>query len=132
LSAIEVVNTPDWSCHCMICDSHGNTWVVEPGRGNLYNAACDSKYFVMTNFSLLDQPRNYQCNRYEKASNMLETVDTLDVTSAFEILKAVSQTSGEWTTELSMVYSKNQRAVYYCLNSHFDEVVKFSFDKTNG
>ena len=67
LEKTEVVNTPDWSCHSMICDSNSNSWIIEPGRGNIYDAADKSHYSIMTNFSIWDSINldiKPSCNRY--------------------------------------------------------------------
>ena len=133
LSNTEVVNTPDWSCHNMICDSNANVWIIEPGRGNLYNSVEDSDFFAMTNFSLwdyLNENTTYDCERYKTVTNKLQTITELDVESAFEILNLASQRNSEWTTDFSLVYSKNNQTVYYCFNGNFDERFEFKFVKT--
>jgi hypothetical protein len=130
LSNVEVVNVPDWSCHNMICDSNGNVWVVEPGRGNISNITDSSKFFVMTNFSLWDYLyENVECNcdRFKAVSSELEKVDHVNVETAFNILDSASQRKGEWITEFSMVYSKNLNTVYYCLNGNFNERFEYNF-----
>jgi hypothetical protein len=130
LSNVEVVNGPDWSCHNMICDSNGNVWVVEPGRGNIRNIADSSKFFVMTNFSLWDYLyENVECNcdRFKVVSSELEKAEKVNVETAFSILDSASQRNGEWITEFSMVYSKNMNTVYYCLNGNFNERFEYKF-----
>ena len=130
LSNVEVVNVPDWSCHNMICDSNGNVWVVEPGRGNISNIADSSKFFVMTNFSLWDYLyENVECNcdRFKVVSSELEKAEKVNVETAFSILDSASQRNGEWITEFSMVYSKNLNTVYYCLNGNFNERFEYKF-----
>lgn len=130
LSNIEVVNTPDWSTHNMICDHKANAWVVEPGRGNIYNPVSESSYFVMSNFSLWDQRINNvdtECLRYKRASSELKKHTELSIEEAFEIIEAVKQENGEWVTGLSLVYSKNRNEVYYCVNRNFDDVHKYTF-----
>ncbi|WP_459476901.1 hypothetical protein [Clostridium saccharoperbutylacetonicum] len=130
LSNVEVVNGPDWSCHNMICDSNGNVWVVEPGRGNISNITDSSKFFVMTNFSLWDYLyENVECNcdRFKAVSSELEKVEQVNVETAFSILDSASQRNGEWITEFSMVYSKNLKTVYYCLNGNFNERFEYKF-----
>lgn len=130
-SRVEITNTPDLSCHSMVCDSMSNTWIIEPGRGNLYVAAEDSKYTVMTNFSVLDsfhlniEPK---CDRYNNTIKRLKATSDLNVADAFKVLKLASQSSGDWTTEISMVYSKINKAVYYCYNGKYDEVFEHRFD----
>jgi hypothetical protein len=130
LANIEVVNTPDQSCHNMICDSNANVWVVEPGRGNIINPANSSLFFIMTNFSLWDhlhENAECDCNRFKTVSSELENAKQLNIDSAFNILDSVSQRDGEWITALSMVYSKNSRTVYYCLNGNFSERFEYNF-----
>jgi hypothetical protein len=130
LRDIEVVNTPNRSCHNMICDCNGNVWAVEPGRGNISNPVKASKFFIMTNFSLWDHIyENIECNceRYKAVLNAFEKVEEVNVETAFHILESASQRSGEWVTEFSMVYSKNLNTVYYCLNGNFNEQFEYKF-----
>lgn len=130
LKKIEVVNTPDWSCHNMICDSRSNAWIIEPGRGNLYDDAAQSQFSLMTNFSLWDSDHldlKIGCNRYNTALCMLNNSTDLDVSDAFKILESVSQNSGEWNTDLSMVYSKNNRTVYFCYARDFNDIKQYRF-----
>ena len=130
LSNVEVVNTPDWSCHNMICDSHSNVYVIEPGRGNIINKANSSSYFVMTNFSLWDylhENIEYTCDRFKKVSSDFEKADKVDIEKAFSILESTCQRNSEWTTAFSMVYSKNLNTVYYCLNGNFNKRFEYKF-----
>lgn len=130
LSTVEVVNTPDWSCHNMICDSNSNVWVIEPGRGNISNQANSSSYFVMTNFSLWDSLyKNIECNcdRFKTVSSTLEKSEKVDIEKAFSILESASQRNGQWITSFSMVYSKNLNTVYYCLDGNFNNPFEYKF-----
>lgn len=130
LKDIEVVNMPDWSSHNMICDYNANVWVVEPGRGNISNSAKSSPFFVMTNFSLWDnlfENVECDCTRYKTITSVLEKAKQVNVETAFGALDTVSQRSGEWVTDFSMVYSKNLRTVYYCFNGNFNERFEYKF-----
>ncbi len=132
LKNIEVVNTPDRSSHNMICDSSANVWVVEPGRGNIYNPAKLSQFFVMTNSPLWDNlNENIECDciRFKTITSLLEKAKQVNVETAFSILDTVSQRNGEWITAVSMVYSKNLNTVYYCLNGNFNERFEFKFSE---
>jgi hypothetical protein len=85
----------------------------------------------MTNFSLIDyeQGKKYSDNsfdRYSIVKNMLDKTNRLSVHDAFEILKNVKQ-DGEWKTDFSMVYSKNEHTVYYCFNSDFKSIAEYRF-----
>lgn len=130
LKNIEVVNTPDWSCHNMICDSNANVWIVEPGRGNIYSPADASPYFVMTNFSLWDykyENVDCDCNRYKTVTDALSKTSEMNVDTAFNMLESAKQSAGEWITALSMVYSKNDNVVYYCLDGNFNNRFEYKF-----
>ncbi len=116
LGRMEIVNTPGWSCHNMICDPQGNVWVTEPGRGVVFSPAAESPFFVMTNFSLWDmvhQGGQAECTRYQAVNRALSEAITVDVDAAFRALDMAAQHSGEWITELSMVYAKQSNTVYY-------------------
>lgn len=132
LQRIEIVNGPDFSVHNMICDDHGNVWVVEPGRGIIYSPAGETPYFIMSNFSLYDYKETgllagSGTDRYETAERMLSKSDNLDVNGAFKILEAVMQKDNEWNTAFSMVYSQKERVVYYCFNGDFKNILQYSF-----
>lgn len=130
LSKVEVVNTPDWSCHNMICDSAANVWIVEPGRGKISSPAGESPFYVMTNFSIWDmlyENAVCDCQRYQTVSNSLSKTSEMDVDTAFQILDSVKQTEGDWVTAFSMVYSKKHQAVSYCLNGNFNERFEYKF-----
>lgn len=129
LQKIEVVNVPDFSAHNMISDSHGNVWVVEPGRGTLFSPVKEKSHFVMSNFSLIDYDTTGSTNgdgfeRYEAAEKRLCESDDLSVADAFRILDATAQKDGEWTTAFSMVYSHKERTVYYCIDSNFGKIFR--------
>lgn len=133
LATIEVVNTPDWSCHNMICDSAANVWIVEPGRGNVFSPANEAPFFVMTNFSIWDmlyKNAQYDCQRFQIASDTLSKSSGMDVEKAFCLLDSVKQTEGDWITAFSMVYSKKERAVYYCFNGNFTDRCEYQFPES--
>ncbi len=127
LKNMEVVNGPDFSVHNMIADKGGEVWIVEPGRGVIYNKKEEAPYYVMTNFSLCDMQesgvvKGDGAERYKTAVDMLEKNPNIDVKMAFNILEAVKQSDGEWVTVLSMVYSQKENTVYYCLDRDFNNI----------
>ena len=129
LDSMEIVNGPNTSCHNMIVDKSGNIWVVEPGRGNIKNKLKEASYFIMTNFSLIDYNAgkkydDYGFDRYIEVKNNLNKNRNLSVKDAFAILEKVKQT-GEWKTDFSMVYSKNENKVYYCYNSEYKNILEY-------
>jgi len=130
LSRIEVVNTPDWSCHNMIIDSSSNVYIVEPGRGNIYSPNKESDYYIMTNESIIDMQKNgnhAKCDRYNAVEKELNRIIDPNPKDAFEILKKAFQTDGEWKTELSIVFSKKEGKVYYCFNGDISKLCEYSF-----
>lgn len=130
LSQTEIVNVPDWSTHNMICDEYGNVWIIEPGRGNMYNAVDQFEFCIMTNTSLLDAKnagKCVDCFRYETAEKLLKECNKMNVDKAFSILDAVKQDKGEWLTDFSMVFSKKEQKVYYCQNHDFSNIKEYQF-----
>ena len=132
LCRTEVVNTPDFSTHVLICDNNGNGYVVEPGRSLIRNAANESSSFILSNFSLCDYRdtgilAGSGSERYQTAENLLKGCTELSVDYAFEILDAVKQTQGEWRTAFSFVYSRNQAVVSYCVDGSFTNRQTFHF-----
>ncbi|WP_461254943.1 hypothetical protein [Treponema sp. R80B11-R83G3] len=127
LENMEIVNAPNLCTHNFIADKNGNVWIIEPGRGNIKNKTNESPYYIMTNFSLVDfnAGKKYNDNgfdRYMKVKKYLDKNKNISVNSAFDILEKVKQT-GEWNTDLSFVYSKNDNKVYYCYNSDFKNIL---------
>lgn len=132
LEKMEIVNVPELSIHNMICDNDGNVWITEPGRGIIHSPAKDTPYFIMSNFSLCDYKETglltgSGVDRYEIADEMLSNADNLDVKGAFKILESVMQKNGEWKTAVSIVYSKKEQAVYYCIDGDFGVKHKYLF-----
>lgn len=124
LARIEVVNTPDWSCHNLICDSAANAWIVEPGRGNIHFPEDATPFVIMANVSVVD---GCTSPRTDTTIRMLNESREVTVERAFEILAAVAQTEGEWITDFSMVYSKAKKEVYYCSRHDFTSISKYQF-----
>jgi hypothetical protein len=131
LDTTEIVNGPDTSCHNLVVDKNENVWVIEPGRGRVKKTMKEYSYFIMTNFSIIDfnNGKEYTDNsfdRYKEVENNLETIKTLTVHEAFKILEKVKQ-EGEWKTDFSMVYSKNENKIYYCYNSNYGKILEYKF-----
>lgn len=131
LDTTEIVNGPSTSCHNLIADKNGNVRVVEPGRGNIKNEAKESPYFIMTNFSLIDYNAGKKYSdesfkRYETVKTHLENKTKLSMTDAFKILEDVKQ-DGEWRTDFSMVYSKNENKIFYCYHGDFEKILEYTF-----
>ena len=131
LDTMEIVNAPNLCTHNFIVDKNGNVWVIEPGRGIIKNKAEESSYYIMTNFSLMDHSSeknysDYGFDRYTNIKNYLDKKNNLSIKDAFDILEKVKQT-GEWKTNFSMVYSKNENKVYYCYNADYKNILEYKF-----
>jgi len=129
LEKMEIVNAPNLCTHNFVADKNGNVWIIEPGRGIIKNEATESPYFIMSNFSLVDYNagKKYCDNgfdRYIEVEKHLEKNKKLSVKGAFEILEKVKQ-KGEWKTDFSMVYSKNENKVYYCYNAEYKKILEY-------
>jgi hypothetical protein len=132
MQRVEIVNVPDYSIHNMICDRSGNVWVAEPGRGIIHSPVNEASYFILTNFSLCDYKATglldgSGVDRYKITEELLSKADELDVNGAFKILEAAMQKDVEWITDFSMVYSQQEKTVYYCFERDFNNIQKYSF-----
>ena len=93
----------------------------------------DSPYYAISNFPLSDHeeivPTNVRgsgADRYLKVLDLMAaTGSRMTVEQGFEILKSVKQDGGGWTTELSLVYDATNQELFYCLDQHFDQIVKY-------
>jgi Linear amide C-N hydrolases, choloylglycine hydrolase family len=137
LQRVEIVNAPNASTHPMIVDRHGSVCIVEPGRKNLISGRQESDWIILTNFPLSAyaeaapaQVSGSGADRYLTAQQELASLPgPITVAAAFKVLEAVKQDGPEWTTELSLVYDAARRALFYCLDRKFDEIVKCDFQK---
>lgn len=130
LENMDVVNTPDQSCHNMIIDSLANVYIIEPGRGNIYSPYNESDYVIMTNESIIDMQNNgnhMKCGRYNAVQNELNNESSLNPNKAFRILEKAFQNDGEWETELSVVFSKKDGKVYYCTKGDVSKQYEYAF-----
>ncbi len=137
LQRVEIVNAPGASTHPLIVDRYGSVCIVEPGRKHLISKQHDSDWVILTNFPLSGydevapaQVSGSGSDRYLAARQGLASLPgPLTVAAAFKLLETVKQDGPEWTTELSLVYDGARRALYYCLDRQFDEIVKCDFQK---
>lgn len=128
------VNMPTIAFHSLIMDKEGRIMLLEPGNGY---AVIKEKYAVLSNFSVLEIPNDltdekygyYGKERYDIALECLKrSTDDFSVSEGLSILNKVKQV-GSWATRVSFVYSRNENAVYYCVDGNFDDINKHSFEK---
>jgi hypothetical protein len=124
-----------WSVtlHDLFADVHGNAMVVEAGDGENVVTRIEDDFIVMTNFPNGDfAGQGYErvegvgAERYKAAyENISAHMGTFDVARAFETLeKAVS--SGDYPTQVSMVFAPETGTVYVALKQDFGRIWKVS------
>lgn len=129
------VNMPDFNIHAMIATVNGDSYIIEPGRGNLKFDKAE-KYIAMSNCSVYEAKQNGQYNgfgadRQLKVEQILEAADKkFYIEDAFAVLKAVQlyKFKDYCSTEFSFVYSANENAVYYCYNREFENIQKYQME----
>lgn len=132
LQTTDVVSPPKMCLHNIISDSKGNVWIIEPGKGNIYNPNSKSSFVVLSDFALCDYvPESFasgtEINRYKKVEEQLSNASKLTVGSALGILDSIKQTDGVRVTDFSMVYSQKEHCIYYCFGGNFDNVYQHVF-----
>lgn len=130
------VDMPTIAFHSLITDRTGKIMLLEPGNGY---SIVQEKYAVLSNFSMIELPRDlgdekygyYGKDRYDIAMDCLRnSTEEFSVLDGLSILNKVKQV-GNWATRVSFVYSRNENAVYYCVDGKFDEIKKHAF-RTKG
>lgn len=125
-----VVNPPAATMHSLIGNGKGDFLIIEPGYG--YKKT-ETDYAVLSNFPVLTSLQDYSNpfygkDRYDHAFSVLQnSTKDFSVQNALDLLNAVQQT-GRWGTRISFVFSKNNHAVYYCMNGDFSNIQIHSFN----
>jgi hypothetical protein len=134
-----VVNVPQISVHSMIAGRGRRACVVEPGRSNILLEDVGEDFMVLTNFPLSDfVRRDYRevdgvgSDRYIACYSMLaESKNLFNVERGFSILETVSQSGGDFPTQLSLVALVEDGVVNFTIKREFKRQYVFSFkDKT--
>ena len=126
-----LVNVPGGSMHSLIGDENGRALLVEPGYGFREitgDHAVISNFPILATLSDYDNPF-YGKDRYDKAKEILEkSPASFSAMDGMKLLENVKQ-EGPWGTKVSFVYSKNENAVYYCLNGNFEHIEKHRWNE---
>ncbi|OAB42334.1 hypothetical protein [Paenibacillus antarcticus] len=130
-----IVNVPNHSVHSMIAGKNRETYIVEPGRNNLNINSSNRDFMVLTNFPLSDNIDNDYRNvkgpgndRYIKAyESITNGKEIFNIATGFNLLKETVQQSGDYPTQLSMIFTPEESKVYFTLNGYFTKVFEFSF-----
>ncbi len=119
-----VVNAPSTTLHSLIGNRDGEFLLLEPGYGI---KQYEEDFAVVSNFPLLTTLPDYSNpfygkDRYDRALAILQnSTENFSVADALDVLSQVKQ-EGQWGTRISFVYSRNENAVYYCLDGNFDDI----------
>ncbi|MDD6264993.1 MAG: hypothetical protein PUB34_01640 [Clostridia bacterium] len=125
----EICNAKGASMHSLLCNGEGDALLIEPGYGIKKIKDC---YAVVTNFPILTALEDYSNpffgkDRYDTATDILKSSErNFGYNDMLKLLKELKQ-DGRWGTRISFVYSKNENAVFYCLNGDFDNVGRWDF-----
>lgn len=130
ISTKTLVNIKATTMHSLIGDRDGNILLLEPGYGT---KIIEENFGVITNFPILTKLENYNNSfygkdRYDIVTKVLSKASkNFSINDALELLERVKQ-EGQWATRISIVYSKNNNAVYYCEDNKFKEIFTFKFE----
>lgn len=124
--------SPAFNLHGLLADRDGRMLLIEPGTGY---AVIKEKYFVLTNFDLLEVPMHlndqnsgyFGLDRYITASRAVrESGDSFNAGDALGVLESVRCT-GDFATRCSFVYSNLENRVYYTEDGDFGHVKIHNF-----
>ncbi len=119
-----VSSVPGITFQAQLSDAAGNVLQITPGQGASFIER--PRYSVMTNFSPFKGKSETHpwmgADRYDVAVGMLEKAEKFGVSECFEVLKAASQTV--CPTVVSMVFTPDDKTVYWCLDRQYDEINK--------
>lgn len=126
-----IVNVSGGSMHSLIGDENGRALLVEPGYGFREitgDHAVISNFPILATLSDYDNPF-YGKDRYDKAKEILEkSPASFSAMDGMKLLENVKQ-EGPWGTKVSFVYSRNENAVYYCLDGDFEHIEKHRWNE---
>ncbi len=96
----------------------------------------DSPFLAMTNFPLSDysdliprDPTGSGADRYTRIIDSLSRQGgRFSVNRAFEMLADARQDGPDWTTKLSLASDAQNHDLFYCMDRHFDSIVKYDFN----
>ncbi len=113
LQTQQIVNVPNHSVHSLVRDEQGQIGILEPGQTGLVQ---HDQQLIQTNFSLHTTPvaslsQQPSAERYLTCQHLLMKQQP-DLEQAFEILAATRQTSGDYPTQLALVFEPTQQTVW--------------------
>jgi hypothetical protein len=121
--------------HDLFADTQGDAMVVEVGEQENAITRIEHDFIVMTNFPNKDfAGQSYEAvegvgsERYKIAyENIANHMATFDVARGLDTLEKVA-ISGEFSTQVSMVFAPERSEVYIALKRDFDKIWKVSIE----
>jgi predicted choloylglycine hydrolase len=112
--------------HIMIVDRSGKSAILEWGADSLSVMINDSDYQVTTNFNNTDPHLAgwYPCNRFEKAEDALQNMDSASIDNFRKILQSVQNNSPAYPTVYSNIYDLKNNFIYIYHIHRFEEYYK--------
>jgi hypothetical protein len=116
--------------HIMVVDRAGHSAIIEWGRNSVEVLRKTGDFQVTTNFTNSNPGLAgwYPCSRFSTATEMLQSMNKLDVDAFTAILKAVHNPGNQYPTVYSNVYDLDAMLVYVYYNHNFDEYVSFDIN----
>ena len=125
-----------WSVtlHDLFADVYGDAMVVEAGDTENVITRIEDDFIVMTNFpngefagQSYTEVEGVGADRYKIAyESISDHMDTFDVERGLETLEKAALSSGEFTTQASMVFDPERGQVYIALRRDFSRIWKVS------
>ena len=125
----QIVNVPNHSVHSLLRDTHGQIAILEPGQSSLIQ---HDQALIQTNFSLhspaiADLAQQPSADRFLNCQQLLNVQQEPSVEQAFAILAATAQATGDFPTQLAIVFEPAQQAVWLQQPSQPALTWRFSF-----
>ncbi|MCK4881179.1 MAG: hypothetical protein KAS82_10975, partial [Bacteroidales bacterium] len=126
----EYYYTPHWQGHSMWADRFGNSVIIEYGEKDVVFIRKEQGFQVMTNFYIsdTDNPRWYNCHRFNAITEIMERAGSLNVDVMTEALDA-SHKEGLTPTLFSNVYDLKNGEIHLYHFHCYDEVVRLDLAK---
>ncbi len=120
------------SYHFQVVDSNGNSAVIEYVDNEIsVIRKNEGEHQYLTNFLITEEVYGFGKghDRYEVLETTINEKDgIMNEDEAMDLLKAVSQTDGDSTTQWSAVYNNTNKTVQIAINNNFDTIYEYSLD----
>ena len=120
--------------HSLFADQSGDAFILEPGKDENEITRIKNRFIVMTNFPVCQfREKEYKevegsgAGRYIIAyEHIMENFDTFDLKTAMKTLEKAKLTTEEFSTQCSMVFDPEKKAMYFALGRDYGKIWKAS------